>query len=145
MSILADVLGPSYSPGVSPSLQEGPDSMSTAAPFPQEAERKQPPPAPQRKGIQARAEKSQPTVRRNEAFAPDIPIDGSLDLFSGLVDFELFEQSMQPSDDDDNTSRNSRASTDLDAHAFLSNYESLFDAQTIAATTPAAPAYPPIF
>jgi hypothetical protein len=143
MSILADVLGPSYSPGVSPSLQEGPDSTSTAAPFPEEAERK--PPAPLRKGILQAQRQSQPAVRRNEASASDIPIDGSLDLFSGLVDFELFEQSMQSSDDDDNTSRNSRASTDLDAHALLSNYESLFDVPTIAATTPAASAYPPIF
>jgi hypothetical protein len=141
MSILADALGPSYSSGVSASLQEGSDSTSTAAPFPDKAdERSQPPPALWRKGVQAQ-KKSQPAVRRNEAFASDISIDGSLDLLSGLVDFELFEQSMQSSDDDDTPSRNSRASTDLDAHALLSNYESLFD----AATPPAAPAFPSIF
>jgi hypothetical protein len=142
MSILADALGPSYSSGVSPSLQEGPDSASTtaAAPLLDKAERRQPPPALWRKGVQA--QRSQPAVRRNGASAPDISVGGSLDLLSGLVDFELFEQSMQSLDDDDTTtSRNSRASTDLDAHALLSNYESLLD----ATTTPAAPAFPPIF
>jgi len=143
MSILAGSLGPSYPSGVFPGLQERQDSTtSTAALYPPAGRQRQ---ARQRKGVQAHVEKNQPTIRRTEAPVSDIQMDGSFDVLSSLVDFELFEHSVQPPDDDDSPSRNSQAPADFDADVLLSHYESLFDAQTPTATAAASPIFPSIF
>jgi hypothetical protein len=145
MSILADSLCPSYPSGVSPGLQERQDSMSNPVLLPESGRQQRQPQAHQRKNIQARVEKkNQPAAaRHNEASVSDIQMDSPFDVFSGLVDFELFEQSMQSPDDDDNTSRNSQAPVDFDAKALLSSYQQLFSAPTT--TTPASSAFPPVF
>jgi|SwirhisoilCB3_FD_contig_121_143339_length_1320_multi_4_in_0_out_0_1 hypothetical protein len=138
MSILADSLGPSYSSGVSPSLHGDQNSMSAL--FAETSRQR-------RKGVPTHAEKkkNQPTIRRDEAPAPNIQMEGPFDALSGLVDFELFEQSVQSPDDDD-SSRNSQAPADFDANALLSGYGSLFDApQAFTATTPTSSTFPPIF
>jgi hypothetical protein len=136
MSILADSLGPSYSSGVFPSLHEG--QISTSAGLFAETARQR------RKGVQTHAEKkNQPTVRRDEAPVSDIQRERPFDALSGLEDFELFEQFVQPPDDD--SSRNSQAPADFDANALLSGYGLLFDAQAITATTPTSSTFPPIF
>jgi hypothetical protein len=145
MSILADSLCPSYPSGVSPGLQERQDSMSIPVLLPEGGRQQRQPQARQRKNIQARVEKNnnKPAARHDEASVPDIQMDSPFDVFSGLVDFELFEQSMQSPDNDDNTSRNSQAPVDLDAKALLSSYQQLFGAPT---TTPtASSAFPPVF
>jgi hypothetical protein len=135
MSILVDSLGPSYPSGVPPSLQGGQDSTSAAAPSPKTDSQ-----ARQRKGVQVQPEKTRPTLRRREAAMSGISTDGSLDVLSSLVDFELFEQSVQSLDED--TSRNNQAPADFDANVPLSDYGSLFDA---AATASASSAFPSIF
>jgi hypothetical protein len=134
MSILVDSLGPSYPSGAPPSLQGGQDSTSTAAPSPQTADS-------QRKGVQAQPEKSRPTLRRREMLMSGNPVDGSLDILSSLVDFELFEQSVQSPDEDN--SRNNQAPADFDANVPLSDYGSLFD--TAAATASTSSMFPSIF
>jgi hypothetical protein len=143
MSILADSLSPSYPSGVTTGLQERQDSMPIPVLFPEGGRQQRQPQARQRKNIQARVEKNQPAARHDEASVSDIPMDSPFDVFSGLVDFELFEQSMQSPDDDDNTSRNSQAPVDFDAKALLSSYQQLFSAPTT--TTPASSAFPPVF
>jgi len=150
MSILADSLGPSYRPGISPGLQECQDSVSVPVPLPESGRQQRQSQARQRKDSQARAEKDRPAARHaGEASVPGIPMDSPFDVFSGLVDFELFEQSMQSPDNDDDSSRNSQAPVDLDAKALLSSYQQLFDAQQPATTTTttaaAASAFPPVF
>jgi len=142
MSILADSLGPSYPSRVSPGLQECQGSMSVpAVSSPQDGRPQCQPQAQQRKNIQVRLEKNRPAAARHgEASMSDIPMDSSFDVLSGLVDFELFEQSMQSPDDDGNSSRNSQAP--LDAHALLSSYQQLFDAPTAPA---ASSTFPPVF
>jgi hypothetical protein len=145
MSILANSLSPSCPSGVFPGLQEHQDSMSIPA-LSLEAGQRQPQ-ARLRKDMQARVEKSQsaPTAaaRHDEAPVSDIPMDSSFDAFSDLVDFELFEHSMQSPDDEDNTSRNNQAPVDFDANAFLSSYQQLFDAT--ATTAAASSTFPPVF
>jgi hypothetical protein len=147
MSILAGSLSPSYPSGVPPGgLQERQDSMSIPALFPEAGRQQRQPQARLRRDLQARVEKNQPAAaaaRHDEAPVSDIPMDSSFDTFSGLVDFELLEQSMQPPDDDDNTSRNSQAPVDLDANALLSSYQQLFDAT--ATTAAASSAFAPVF
>jgi hypothetical protein len=141
MSILADSLSPSYPSGAPPGLQERQDSMSIPVLF-SEAGRQQSQ-ARLRENMQARVENQPAAARHDEAPVSDIPMDSSFDAFSGLVDFELFEQSMQSPDDEDNTSRNSQAPVDLDANVLLSSYQQLFD---VAATTAAtSSAFPPVF
>jgi hypothetical protein len=88
---------------------------------------------------------NKPAARHDEASVPDIQMDSPFDVFSGLVDFELFEQSMQSPDDDDNTSRKSQAPVDLDANALLSSYQQLLDARATATTATASSAFPPVF
>jgi hypothetical protein len=145
MSILADSLGPSYPSSVPPSLQGGQDSTSTtaaAALSPQTDDRRRQRQARQRKDNQAPAEKkNRPTICRRETLMSDIPMDSSLDILSSLVDFELFEQSVQSLDED--ISRNNQAPADFDANVLLSDYESLFGTQ--AATAPASSAFPSVF
>lgn len=133
MSILADSLGPSYPFVVSPPGLQGDDPMPMAALFPEANS--------QGKGPEARAPERKPSaVGQDEALLSDHEADGSLDPLSGLVDFELFEQSMQSPDDDGNSSRNSQAP--LDATALLSSYQQLFDAPTAPA---ASSTFPPVF
>jgi hypothetical protein len=131
MSILADSLGPSYPFGAPPSLQ-GDNSMSTAASL-FGLDR-------QRKNKEARVPEKPSAARQDEALLPDNQADGSADLFSGLVDFELFEQAMQSPEDDD-TSRNNQAPADLDANVLLSDYQQLLGAQTL----PTSPPFHPVF
>jgi hypothetical protein len=132
MSILVGSLGPSYPSGVSPILRGGQDSTSAAAPSPQADSQRR-----QRKGTQAHTEKNRSTIRRRETLVSDIPVDGSLDILSGLVDFEQSVQSL-----DGNTSRNNQAPADFDANV-LSDYESLFDIQAATASAPST--FPSIF
>jgi hypothetical protein len=131
MSILADSLGPSYPFGAPSSLQ-GDDPMSTAMPlFGLDC---------QRKDKEVRVPEKKPSAtRRDETLLPDNQADGSADLLSGLVDFELFEQAMQSPEDD--TSRNNQAPVDLDANVLLSGYQQLLDAQTLSASPPFHPVF----
>lgn len=130
MSILADSLGPSYPFGAPSSLQED-DPMSAAASLFGLG-------CCQRKDREVRVPEKPSAVRRDETLLPDSQADGSADLLSGLVDFELFEQAMRSPEDDD-TSRNNQAPADLDASVLLSSYQQLLDAQTLSASPPFHP------
>ena len=94
----------------------------------------------QRKDKEVRVPEKKPSAtRRDETLLPDNQADGSADLLSGLVDFELFEQAMQSPEDD--TSRNNQAPVDLDANVLLSGYQQLLDAQTLSASPPFHPVF----
>jgi hypothetical protein len=136
MSILVDSLGPSYPSGASPSLQGDQDSMSATQPSPQTDGQRPQRQARQRKGMQVHTEKNRQPTR--QTLAPDIPMDSQLDILSSLVDFELFEQSVQSLDE--TISRNNQAPADFDANVPLSDYGSLFDT-----TFSASSAFPSIF